>query len=95
MTEMKDNFTPLSPEEGKKRAIRLAIDHAKSKWEDGKLISCNHPEYDKLMEDFADGDPDTVYSTALLFADDPDNTEKDWYDAILDALEKDGFGSYF
>ena len=92
---MEDNFTPLNPEEGKARAIRLAISHAEDKWDDGKLISCNHPEYEKLMSDFSDGDPDTVYSIALLFADDPDNTEKDWYDAILDALKLQGYESYF
>lgn len=92
---MKDNFTQLSPEEGKARAIRLAISHANSKWDDGKLIATNHPEYDKLMNDFADGDPDTVYSIALLFADDPDNTENDWYDAILDALKGQGYESFF
>lgn len=92
--KMKDNFTPLSPEEGKKRAIRLALDHADKKWAEGKLISCNHPDYETLMEDFSDGDPDTVHSIISLFADDPDNTLGDWDDAIGDALMKT-YSSYF
>ena len=91
---MENNFKPLSPEEGKKRAIRLALSHADSKWDDGKLISCNHPEYEKLMEDFADGDPDTVHSITSLFSDDPDNTLCDWDDAIAAAL-MEKYPSYF
>jgi len=90
----KDNFTPLSNEEGKTRAIRLAVGEADRKWDDGKLISQNHPNYDELMADFADGDPETVYSLALLYADDPDNTEGDWYDAILEVLEVT-YSTYF
>ena len=71
--------------------IEMAIQHADEKWNKGLLIAINHPDYDKIMGNCmvegVEGDPDTLYSTALLYADSK-HDDGVWYDKILDALEK-------
>lgn len=79
----------------KEKAIQNAINEADNKWNNGLLINCNDPDYDKLMNDPCtdDGDRETVYSIASLYADDEDD-DGTWENAILDKL-KETYGSYF
>ena len=79
----------------KDNAILCATLLADAKWNNGLLISVNHPNYDELMANpFTDnGDRETVYSIASLYSDD-ENNDSSWEDAILDKL-KETYGSYF
>ena len=79
----------------KDKAILGASLLANAKWNNGLLISCNHPNYDELMaEPFTDnGDRETVYSIASLYSDD-ENDDGSWESAILEKL-KETYGSYF
>ena len=81
----------------KERAIQAALDEADRKWDKGLFIAQNHPDYDNIIGsmcvDGIEGDPETVYSIASLYADDVNN-DGTWEDAIEAAL-MEKYPSYF
>ena len=71
-------------------AIRCALDEAKRKEEMGLLIPCNHPKQEEIFEkgfEGVEGDPETVYSIASLYADE-ESSDGTWLRRIEGALEE-------
>lgn len=79
----------------KETAIQNAINEADRKWNRGLLISCNHENFDELMDNPStdNGDREIVYSVASLYSDD-ENNDGTWEGAILDKL-KETYENYF
>jgi hypothetical protein len=69
-------------------AIRGALTHAKEKAEKGFLYKFIDEEIEKA-HDWSKGDPETVHTLALLYADDVNNVDDTWEEEILKALEKE------
>lgn len=72
-----------------KTAIRCALDEAKRKNDMGLLIPCNHPKQEEIFENGIkgiEGDPETVYSIASLYADE-EEADETWLTLIENALE--------
>tara|TARA_R110001632_G_C11144291_1_gene396547 strand:+ start:316 stop:570 length:255 start_codon:yes stop_codon:yes gene_type:complete len=77
-------------------AIRCSLDEAKRKNDMGLLIPCNHPNQEEIFENGVEGiegDPETVYSIASLYADEKEADET-WLSRIEKALE-DVYPTYF
>ena len=71
-------------------AIRCALDEAERKNDMGLLIPCNHPKQEEIFEEGVEGvegDPETVYSIASLYADE-ESSDETWLRRIEGALEE-------
>tara|TARA_R110002020_G_scaffold249278_1_gene463201 strand:+ start:161 stop:415 length:255 start_codon:yes stop_codon:yes gene_type:complete len=70
-------------------AIRCALDEAERKKDMGLLIPCSHPNQEDIFENGVEGiegDPETVYSIASLYADE-EGADETWRRRIEVALE--------
>ena len=68
--------------------VALAINEADKKMEAGKLIACDDPDFTTKIKDFRDGDPETIWSIATLYADQADIDYDEIHRDIIVALEK-------
>lgn len=69
-----------------KEAIKSAINEAERKFKSGKLLKSN-----EISEDFTNGDPETIYSIASIYAQFVE--DKNFNDAV-DGIEEALFEIY-